>query len=126
MAAGGLLLAALLLWIARRPIAVALGFVLLLVFVTGGVIAEAERQTEGRVSPAELRTARTLRSETGVRELLGPPAGSGSFTGRGFEAECATYVRSTEDELSAWTEYLFCFEGGRVVARWPRRSPWAR
>ena len=119
------MLAALLLWAARRPATAALGLVLVPLAVGTGVLAFVERQAAGRVTSAEARAARTETSEAAVRSLLGEPAGHGSMRLDGLRADCDVYVGSRKDRFGEDPEYLFCFDGGKVVGRWPGRS-WLR
>jgi hypothetical protein len=117
--AAALVLAALLLWAARRPWTVALGVLLVPLALGTGVISVIERQTAGRVTSAEVREARTATTETAVREMLGQTAGHGSMRLAALRADCAVYVASHKDRFGDHPEYLFCFRDGRVVGRWP-------
>lgn len=113
-----LVIAALLLWAARRRLTFALGLVLapLAAGVTAGAVVE--RKTVGRVTPADARFARSLDSEAEVRATLGAPAGHGSMQGPGLSADCIVYVRD-RPAFGLQVDYLFCSRDGRVVGRWP-------
>jgi hypothetical protein len=118
--AAALVLAALLLWAARRRSSLALGLVLVPLAVVGGLMAVVERNTAGRVSADDIRAARALTTEDAVRSALGSAvAGRASMSAPGIHTDCLLYVGETKDRWGENPRYIFCFDGGRVVGRWP-------
>ena len=100
-----------------------LGLVLVPLAAVGGVLAIVERDTAGRVSTDDIRAARALTTEDAVREALGSSvAGQASMSAPGVDADCLLYVDETKDRWGDHPRYMFCFDDGRIVGRWPTRQ----
>jgi hypothetical protein len=111
-----LLLAAGLLWIARRPAIVALGLLLFaggLASVIGAVVA---RHDSGRVERTELDAVRLGASRSVVDGRLGWAAGHGTARVDGQRLDCLVYV-NTSARWYRGQHLGLCFRDGRVVYR---------
>jgi hypothetical protein len=112
-----LVVTALALWAARRPLAVGLAVGLLPLLIAGGVTSTVIKNNAGRVSPAEVKAAARLSDEAQVRAVLGPPAGHGAMTGRTGRADCLLYLGDAVSRGGWRPQHLFCFREGRLIAQ---------
>jgi hypothetical protein len=116
VAFGALGVAAALLWLARRPLGLALGLVLLaggLGAVIGAVVA---RHYSGRVTGDRLFALPMGTSRDVVDRQLGWPAGQGSVRLRGDKLDCLVYVNTTA-RWEGRRHVGLCFRDGRLVYR---------
>ena len=116
VAFGLLALAALLLWVARRPIVLSAGLVALVVGLGAVIGAVVARHNSGRVTGDELYSLPHGTPREAVDEQLGSPAGHGSARLHGEKLDCLIYVNTT----ARWVGQRnvgFCFRDGRLVYR---------
>ena len=116
VAFGALAAAAVLLWLARRPLGLALGLVLLaggLGAVIGAVVA---RHNSGRVTGDELSSLPMGAPRETVDGRLGWPAGHGWVRLHGERLDCLVYVNTTA-RWEGQRDVGLCFRDGRLVYR---------
>jgi hypothetical protein len=116
VAFGALGVAAALLWLARRPVGLALGLVLLaggLGAVIGSVVA---RHNSGRVTGDQLFALPMGTPREVVDRQLGWPAGQGSGRLHGDKLDCLIYVNTTA-RWEGRRQVGLCFRDGRLVYR---------
>jgi hypothetical protein len=116
-AAFALFLAAVLLWVARRPTVLAAA--LLLVVVAPIVALEARRGKDdaGYISITEARAISIGTSAVVLRERLGPPIGEGEWHRGRRRAGCFVYfARGSHGGGPEHGVFSFCVADGRVVA----------
>ena len=105
------------LWAARRRAAVGAALVLLPALIGAGAAAVVVKRTAGRITTDEARAAARDTTKSALRARLGAPAGHGEATLREGTADCLVYVGDSPNRWGVTRQYLFCFRGGRVVAR---------
>ncbi len=111
--------AAVLVWLTRRSPLLGIALLLLPLAAVAGGIAYGARENSGRVSLARVGEARKVLTAREVRDLLGAPAGHGETSVAGqSDSPCEVWVVETRRD-SFGEEYLFCFSGDRVIARFP-------
>ena len=105
------------LWAARRRAAVGAALVLLPALIGAGTVAVVVKRTAGRITTDEARAAARDTTQSALRTRLGAPAGHAEATLREGTADCLVYVGDSPNRWGDTPQYLFCFRGGRVVAR---------
>jgi hypothetical protein len=116
-AAFAILLAAIVLWVTRRRVALAVALMLL---VAGPVVAFNARQDKkdaGFISRSEGRSISVGMREAEVRRVLGAPMTHGEWRRRGEHVDCLIYFTGGPHGGPDDRIFGFCIEGGRVVAR---------
>jgi hypothetical protein len=116
VAFGALLAAAALLWLARRPLGLAVGLLLLAAGLGAVIGAVVARHNSGRVTGDELYSLPIGASRETVDERLGWPAGHGSVRLHGDELDCLIYVNTTA-RWEGRRQVGLCFRDGRLVYR---------
>jgi hypothetical protein len=112
-----LVLAALLLWVARSPALLGVALALAAVAVAGAVVARGERHGAGRVTRAQARAVQLGTPEGDVTAALGAPWGHGTMRRRaGEQLDCLMY-RNASAEAHGPGDYAFCFRDGRLAVR---------
>ena len=105
------------LWAARRRAAVGAALALLPAVIGAGAAAVVVKRTAGRITGDEARAAARDTTKSALRARLGAPAGHGEATLREGTADCLVYVGDSPNRWGVPPQYVFCFRGGRVVAR---------
>jgi hypothetical protein len=116
VAFGALTLAALLLWVARTPIGLALGLVLLIGGLGAVIGVVLVRHNAGRIAGDKLFSLPMGTPRETVNQRLGWPAGVGHVRLHGQQLGCLVYV-STTAPWEGRQHVGFCFRAGRLVYR---------
>jgi hypothetical protein len=117
-AGGALLVAAALLWAARRPATLAAATALLAAGALLGLTAESARDDFGRISRSEALSVPIDMPETELLDRFGDPAGHGTWTRRRVERDCLVYQDAEGDGIrDVEPLYVYCVDDGRVVLR---------
>jgi hypothetical protein len=113
---GALAAAVALLWVARRPLGLALGLLLLVAGLGGVIGAVVARHNSGRVTGDRLFALPMGTPRETVDGRLGWPAGHGHVRLQGDQLDCLIYVNTTA-RWEGRRHVGLCFREGRLVYR---------
>lgn len=117
LAAAVLLVAAIAIWAARRPLLLAVGLAMLAVGVAGAVGAHAARAGSGQVSQAAAYSVPTGSSRDAVTAALGAPAGHAVLHRPGVRRDCLLYQSKRVYPYGDRAQFALCFSEDSLSER---------